>query len=367
MVGTKIAHYEITGHLGSGGMGVVYQATDTKLGRGVAIKVLPEAFANDNERVSRFEREARVLAALNHQNIASIYGFERESGVSLLVMELVPGETLADRIKRGPIPVKEALEIARQIAEALEAAHDKGIVHRDLKPANVKLTPEGKVKVLDFGLAKAYEAEPNHADLSNSPTMASIGGTQAGVIVGTAAYMSPEQAKGRAVDRRTDIFAFGCVLYEMITGRRAFDGDDVTDVLGAVLRLEPDWTQLSAAVPTSVRRMLRLCLEKNPRNRRSDSTDLRLDIEQILKEPESPATVPAAPARKSRFPWLVATGFMFIAIALAGALSWSRSENSSEIISFGVLSPEKSQYERTPLIWRLSREDSQQPISTLTR
>src|ERR1041384_4373757 len=213
MIGTKLAHYEIPSHLGSGGMGDVYQATDTKLGRSVAIKFLPEAFSHDTERVARFQREARVLALLNHSNIAGIYGVEEIDTRHFLVMELVPGETLADRIKRGAIPIGEALPIAKQIAEALEEAHEKGIIHRDLKPANIKLTPDGKVKVLDFGLAKAYEREQTNAALSNSPTI-SIAATNAEVILGTAAYMSPQQARGRPVDKRTDIFAFGCVLYE---------------------------------------------------------------------------------------------------------------------------------------------------------
>src|SRR6186713_231808 len=212
MIGTKLAHYEITSHLGTGGMGEVYEASDSKLGRSVAIKLLPEAFTHDPDRAARFEREARVLASLNHPNIAAIYGVEESAGRKYLVMELVPGETLAERIKAGAIPVDDALSIAKQILEALEAAHEKGIIHRDLKPANVKVTPEGKVKVLDFGLAKAYETEATNASLSNSPTL-SLAATQQGMILGTAAYMSPEQAKGRAVDKRTDIFAFGCLLF----------------------------------------------------------------------------------------------------------------------------------------------------------
>src|SRR5262245_20613633 len=220
MIGTKLAHYEITNHLGSGGMGDVYQATDTKLGRSVAIKLLPEAFSHDTERVSRFQREARMLASLNHSNIAAIHGLEEIGSRHFLVMELVPGETLADRIKRGAIPIEEALATAKQIAEALEEAHEKGIIHRDLKPANIKLTQDGKVKVLDFGLAKAYEREQTNAALSNSPTI-SMAATNAGMILGTAAYMSPEQARGKQVDRRMDIWAFGCVLYEMLTSKQA--------------------------------------------------------------------------------------------------------------------------------------------------
>src|SRR5436190_3164723 len=284
MIGTKLAHYEITGHLGTGGMGDVYQATDSKLGRSVAIKLLPEAFTHDAQRAARFEREARVLASLNHSNIAAIHGLEESGERKFLVMELVQGETLEERIAQGPIQVSEALTIAKQIAEALEAAHEKGIIHRDLKPANVKITPDGKIKVLDFGLAKAFEGEASNAQLSHSPTL-SIAATNAGLILGTAAYMSPEQARGRPVDRCTDIFAFGCVLYEMLAGQAAFEGEDVAEILGAVLKTEPDWTQLPADISPSVRKLLGLCIEKNPRNRRSDAADLRIDIEQALKEP----------------------------------------------------------------------------------
>jgi eukaryotic-like serine/threonine-protein kinase len=300
-------------------MGVVFQARDLQLGRNVAIKVLPEAFARDTERVARFEREARVLASLNHSNIASTYGFEKHNSQHILIMELVEGETLSERIKRGPVPIDEALGIAKQIAEALEAAHEKGIVHRDLKPANVIVSSEGKAKVLDFGLAKAYESDPASAELSNSPTMASLGGTRVGMIIGTAAYMAPEQAKGRSADKRADIFAFGCVLYEMITGHRAFDGDDVSDILGAVLRIDPDWSRIPGNVPPAVRRLLRLCLEKNVRNRRSDATDVRLDIEQIISEPKQPAAVATVTpaARSLKLPWGVAIGACLAAAALA--------------------------------------------------
>src|SRR5215813_3124035 len=222
MIGTKVAHYEITSHLGSGGMGDVYQATDTKLGRNVAIKFLPEAFSHDTERVARFQREARVLASLNHSNIAAIHGLEEIDSRHFLVMELVSGETLADRIKRGGIPIEEAIPIARQIADALEAAHEQGIIHRDLKPANVKITPDGTVKVLDFGLAKMGGTPTVPGD--ESPTL-TVGQTEAGVILGTASYMSPEQAKGKAVDQRADIYAFGAVLYEMLVGKRLHRGE----------------------------------------------------------------------------------------------------------------------------------------------
>jgi serine/threonine protein kinase len=232
-------------------MGEVYKADDSKLRRDVAIKVLPECFAQDADRLVRFRREAQLLASLNRPNIASIYNIVDSNGTTYLVMELVPGENLADQIKRdGGVPVEEALVIAKQIAEALEAAHEKGIIHRDLKPANVKLTPAGKVKVLDFGLAKAFAADPCTVDISNSPTL-SMAATMQEVILGTAVYMSPEQANGKAVDKRTDIFAFGAALYELLTGKQAFHGEDVTDILGAVLRMEPDWSRLRAAVPQS--------------------------------------------------------------------------------------------------------------------
>src|ERR1700691_2956032 len=238
--GARLGPYEILSAIGAGGMGEVYRAHDSKLGRDVAIKVLPAIFVNDPERLSRFQREARMLAALNHPNIATIYGLEQSNGISCLVMELVPGETLAQRVKAGPIPVEEALKIAVQIAEALEAAHEKQIIHRDLKPANVKVTPEGKVKVLDFGLAKAFEGDPSSVDMGNSPTL-SQAATMQGVILGTAAYMSPEQARGRAVDKRTDIWAFGCVLYELLTGKQAFHGEDTTEILASVTNPEPNW------------------------------------------------------------------------------------------------------------------------------
>jgi len=287
MIGTKLVHYEITAHLGSGGMGDVYQATDSTLGRCVAIKLLPEAFASDSDRVVRFEREARVLASLNDPKIAAIYGLESSGGRMFLVMEFVPGETLAERIHKGPIPLEEALGIAKQIAEALEAAHREGVVHRDLKPANVKITPDGRVKVLDFGLAKAYQRETaGAADLANSPTLMSAASIP-GIILGTAAYMSPEQAKGKTVDSRTDIFAFGCVLYEMLASKRVFGGEDVSEILANVLAREPDWTKLPADLPQEVRRLLRLCLEKNASSRKQTAADLRVDIEQALKEPSA--------------------------------------------------------------------------------
>src|SRR5215510_8719250 len=282
MIGNKLAHYEITSHLGTGGMGDVYQATDTKLGRSVAIKFLPEAFSHDTERVARFQREARVLASLNHSNIAAIHGLEEIDKRHFLVMELVPGETLADRIKRGVIPLAEAIPIARQIADALEAAHEQGIIHRDLKPANVKVREDGTVKVLDFGLAKAIEPAGTTPSASQSPTITSPAMTQAGIILGTAAYMSPEQAKGKPVDRRADIFAFGCVLYEMLTGKRAFEGEDVSDTLAAVLRAEPDWSALPEDVPPGLRALIQRCVAKDRTKRVAEISAAKL----VLSEPD---------------------------------------------------------------------------------
>ena len=268
MIGTTLAHYEILASIGRGGMGEVWKARDTKLGRDVAIKALPAEFATDLERIARLEREAKLLASLNHPNIAAIYGLEHVDATRFLVLELIDGDTLADIAARGPLPDEEALRLSRQIADALEAAHDKGIVHRDLKPANVKVTPDGKVKVLDFGLAKALAADDSRIDLSQSPTM-SLGATRQGVVLGTAAYMAPEQARGRVVDRRADIWAFGCVLYELLAGSPPFKGEDVSEILAAVLKEQPDWNR----VPARTRRLLRKCLEKDPKHRLRDIAD----------------------------------------------------------------------------------------------
>jgi eukaryotic-like serine/threonine-protein kinase len=284
--GIKLGCYEFLAQIGAGGMGEVYKARDTKLGRDVAIKVLPEAFAHDPERLSRFQREAKVLAALNHPNIATIFGLEQSGGTNYLVMELVSGETLADRIKRdGAFPIDEALAIAKQIAEALEAAHEKGIIHRDLKPANVKVTQEGKVKVLDFGLAKAFEGDAASEDVSNSPTL-SMAATMQGVILGTAAYMSPEQARGKRVDKRADIWAFGVVLYELLTAKRLFEGEDAGHTVAAVIMQNPD---LSAA-PAQVLPLLKRCLEKNPKKRLRDIRDLEL---LLAEDPAASAALPS--------------------------------------------------------------------------
>ncbi len=284
MIGSKLGHYEITAKLGEGGMGQVYRARDTNLRRDVALKFLPAEFVRDAERIARFEREARALAALQHPNIASVYGFEEKDAQRFLIMELVEGEDLAARIARGPLSQEDALSIAVQIARGLEAAHEQGIVHRDLKPANVRVTSEGVAKILDFGLAKALAPDPadESQHLSHSPTVTSAG-TRAGVILGTAAYMSPEQARGHAVDRRADIWAFGCVLYEMLVGRAPFHGDTVTDLLAEIVKSEPDLDALPPETPASVRRLVRRCLDKDPSRRLRDVGEARL----VLEEPEA--------------------------------------------------------------------------------
>jgi TolB-like protein len=285
--GTKLGSYEVLSQIGAGGMGEVYQAHDTKLGRDVAIKVLPEVFAHDPERLSRFQREAKMLAALNHPNIATIFGLEHSDGVQYLVMELVSGETLQERVKReGAVPIEEALTIAKQIAEALEAAHEKGIIHRDLKPANVKVTPEGKVKVLDFGLAKAFAGDATSEDIGNSPTL-SMAATMQGVILGTAAYMSPEQARGKSVDKRTDIWAFGVVLCELLTARQIFRGETFSDTIAAILEREPDWKALPPATPPKIRDLLQRCLQKDAQRRLRDLGDARIEIEEALASKEA--------------------------------------------------------------------------------
>jgi serine/threonine protein kinase len=317
MIERRLGHYEITAHLGSGGMGDVYQATDTKLGRSVALKFLPEVFAHDAGRVARFAREAKALASLNHPHIAAIHGLEESNGRSFLVMELVPGQTLDDRIDHRPLPLAEALAIARQIAEALEAAHEKGIVHRDLKPANVKITPDGRAKVLDFGLAKLATPDGDgETRVANSPTL-TMPATAAGVILGTAAYMAPEQARGRQVDQRADIFAFGCVLYEMLTGRPAFEGDNVPDILARVLERDPDWSRVPPTVPASIHHLLRLCLEKDSRKRRQAAGDVRIDLEQALAEPAT-VGVSAPPRGRSRrrLLWIASAAVVIATLAI---------------------------------------------------
>ena len=297
MIGKTLGHFEIASLLGRGGMGEVYQAKDRKLGRDVAIKVLPEEFARDADRVARFQREAKLLASLNHPNIAAIHGLEESGGTNFLVLELVEGETLQQRLEAsGQIPeqIEEILKLALQIAEALEAAHEKGVIHRDLKPANIKVTPEGKVKVLDFGLAKAFAGEQADLNLSNSPTLSNAA-TQQGVILGTAAYMSPEQARGKTVDKRADIWAFGCVLFEMLTGRAAFSGEDVTDILAAVIRARTGVEQLPANLHRRMREVLERCLEKGCQETDiSDIADARVDIQKVLADPSGVLVQPVA-------------------------------------------------------------------------
>jgi serine/threonine protein kinase/Tol biopolymer transport system component len=321
--GTKLGRYEIRSKVGAGGMGEVYLAHDTKLGREVAVKVIPDGFAKDAERLARFEREARLLASLHHPHIAAIHGLEEADAKQFLVLEFVSGVTLADRIAHGPIPLEEAMGIAAQIAQALEAAHDKGIIHRDLKPSNIKITDDDQVKVLDFGLAKALQEEIPDTDLFESPTVIHTG-TKAGVIVGTAAYMSPEQAKGKRVDKRTDIWAFGCVLYEMLTGKQPFTGETATDILASILRSEPDWSLLPAATPGQIRQLLKHCLQKDPRNRLRDIGDAHIEI---IDARDSEESIPSLAATLKRNDWrralLFGLGGLLIGVLVATLTLWA--------------------------------------------
>jgi Tol biopolymer transport system component len=343
--GTKLGSYEVIAPIGAGGMGDVYRARDTKLGRDVAIKVLPANFVNDPERLSRFQREARMLAALNHANIATIYGLEQSGGVTCLVMELVSGETLAERVKAGPLGIEEALKIAAQIAEALEAAHEKNIIHRDLKPANVKVTPEGKVKVLDFGLAKAFAGDAASDDPSNSPTL-SAAATMQGMILGTAAYMSPEQARGKACDKRTDIWAFGCVLYELLTGRQAFQGETTTEILAAVLRGEPDWQALAASTPAKIRDLLGRCLQRDLRRRLHDAADARIEIEEALATPATAEPTAAVKGLRAlgRQGLILSVGTLLLVAAIASLVTWNlRPSPSPQPVSRTVITLPRGQ------------------------
>ncbi|HKQ50622.1 MAG TPA: protein kinase [Phycisphaerae bacterium] len=353
VTGTKLGPYEVLAPLGAGGMGEVYRAKDTRLERDVAIKVLPEALATDKERLLRFEREARTLATLSHPNIAAIYGFEEQDGQRLLVMELADGETLAERLGRGPLPIEEALDTARKIAEALEAAHEKGIVHRDLKPANVKLAPDGSVKVLDFGLAKALlgdgSSAPSHSptELAHSPTLTGEF-TRPGVILGTAGYMSPEQARGRSVDKRTDIWAFGCVLFECLSGARLFAGETATDSIGALLHKEPEWALLPPSTPPTIQLLLRRCLAKDRNKRLRDIGDARIELENVLADPTSSmlrlgdAALSAAVASGRRrawrrgLPWALCT----VLIAALGALWFTTRPKTPPVMRYSLAIPE---------------------------
>jgi len=317
--GTHLGPYEITALIGAGGMGEVYRAEDSTLKRHVAIKVLPAHLLDDPERLARFEREAQVLASLNHPNIAAVYGLEESEGHRCLVMELVEGEDLAQRLQRGPVPPDDVVSIARQVAEALEAAHESGVIHRDLKPANIKLRPDGRIKVLDFGLAKAVEGDPTGSipSLSSSPTLTGMM-TGANVILGTAAYMSPEQARGQVVDKRSDIWAFGCVLFELLGGKQAFQGDTISDTLASVLKSEPDWSTLPTSIPANLRRLMERCLVKDPRQRLRDIGEARIQLEAGGADPE-PAGVPVSPSR--RIPtW--AAGLLALAVVVAAGAGW---------------------------------------------
>ena len=332
-VGTKLGTYTIQAAIGTGGMGEVYRAKDTKLGREVAIKVLHEALRQDAERLARFEREARVLASLNHPGIATLYGLETEGSIMYLVMELVHGETLQERLARGPLTVEEAIAVFHQIAEALEAAHAAGVVHRDLKPANIKITPEGRVKILDFGLAKAFAADEPVSDLSSSPTL-TRGATAVGVIMGTASYMSPEQARGKKADKRADIWAFGCVLFEAISGKKAFDGESVTDVLANVIHKDVPWEALPAETPWRVRDVLRRCLVKDAVQRFHDVADARIEL--LADEPAS-STQTTAP--KSRLLVLGLLMGLSVAVAVAAFFLWKETTPGGDVQAFVITPP----------------------------
>jgi len=348
LVGQRLGPYEIGSLLGSGGMGEVYRARDTKLGRDVAIKILPASLTADADRRARFEREARTLAALNHPHIGAIYGFEDRDGVHALVLELVEGQTLAERLARSehralrPIPIGDALAIARQIADALDAAHEKGIVHRDLKPANIILLADGRVKVVDFGLAKrgADDAAPNATE---SPTIAAAA-THGGMVLGTAPYMSPEQARGQAVDKRTDIWAFGCVLYELLTGRQAFAGETVSDTIAAILDREPDWPQLPASTPSVIRRLLQRCLEKDPKRRLRDIGDARFDIDDATEQPTTSRAAIASTRDATRrvLRWML-PALVAIGVAAALALRFAPSAPLRDVTRFTVPMPQTLQ------------------------
>jgi serine/threonine-protein kinase len=383
--GTRLGPYEVIGAIGAGGMGEVYRATDTNLKRQVAIKVLPEALATDPERLARFQREAEVLAALNHPNIATIHGIEKSDGLTALVMELVEGPTLAEildgsaaaldsgrspavsrelGVKSRALSVSDALAIARQIADALEAAHDRGIVHRDLKPANIKVRDDGTVKVLDFGLAKAFAPDAmsgGSVSVSMSPTLTSPAMTQLGIILGTAAYMSPEQAKGRSVDKRADIWAFGAVLYEMVTGRRAFGGDDISDTLAAVLRAPVELDALPSDIPPRVRQVVTACLQRDPRQRLHDIGDVRLALDGAFDTPPSADPVAPPPQRAPRFwqrPVPMAIGALGLAVA-AAAVAWTvqPSPASRDVVRFDVVVPSGLSFRQTGrTVMALSRD-----------
>ena len=338
--GTALGPYSVTAKIGEGGMGEVYRARDTKLDRDVALKVLPQAFTDDPDRLARFEREAKVLASLNHPNIGHIYGLEEADGQKALVLELVEGPTLADRIKQGPIPVDEALPIAKQIAEALEAAHEQGVIHRDLKPANVKVKDDGTVKVLDFGLAKAFQPDTSDVSASMSPTISlTAAATQMGMVIGTAAYMAPEQASGKVVDKRADVWAFGVVLYEMLTGTRPFVGDDVSKTLAHVIAIDPDWGTLPDNLPPVLGSFLRGCLEKNPKKRVGDIRDVRLAMEGVFEPTAPPIGAAAAHLQvwQRPFPMLLA---VLVLLGASATVGWhARPTSPGPVVRFEIVPP----------------------------
>ena len=376
-IGSRLGHYDVTALIGEGGMGQVYQATDTQLNRQVALKILPEAFATDPDRLARFQREAQVLASLNHPGIAAIYGIEEAEGTRALVLELVEGPTLADRIARGPIPLDEALPIAKQIAEALEAAHEQGVIHRDLKPANVKVKDDGTVKVLDFGLAKAFQPDASDPSLSQSPTISlTAAATQMGMVIGTAAYMAPEQAKGKPIDKRADVWAFGAVLYEMLAGKKPFTGDDVSETLARVIDREPDWDALPVDVPPVLGSFLRRCLTKNPKQRVHDIADLRLAMEGAFETTASALAGPSAvpqPRLWQRPAW---AGLIALAVAALSSLTvWTVTRPAPQpqpLARFTIPLADESRLPRNPgpalalspdgqrLVYAGVHEDSQQ-------
>jgi eukaryotic-like serine/threonine-protein kinase len=360
--GAKLGPYEIQSPLGAGGMGEVYRARDAKLARDVALKVLPAAFSADTQRMGRFEREAQVLASMNHPNIAGIYGLEESGALRALVMELVEGNTLAERLNAGRVPLDEALSIAKQIAEALEYAHERGIIHRDLKPANIKITPDGQVKVLDFGLAKALDPTLSgsassgsggiyDSPLQNSPTLTALA-TQAGMILGTAAYMSPEQARGKSVDRRADIWAFGCVLFEMFSGKRIFAGETVSDTLAAVIMKDPEWDALPETLPAPIQKLIRRCLTKDPKQRLRDIGEARIAIEDALagvgadprvRPPEGAGIAAPLPPQRRLLPWGVAAVAVLTAVALA-IVHFGKPSTPQHAIRSTIMPPENSTF-----------------------
>jgi Tol biopolymer transport system component len=343
--GSKIGSYEVVSSLGAGGMGEVYRARDGRLGRQVALKILPEAFARDPDRMARFEREARVLASLNHTHIATIFGVEDSGASRALVMELVEGPTLADRLRSGPIPIAEALPIAREICDALEYAHEHGVIHRDLKPANIKFTSDDSTKVLDFGLAKAIEGDPASIDIATSPTMSRMA-TMAGILLGTAAYMSPEQAKAKSVDRRADIWAFGCVLYEMLSGKMAFHGETVTDTLAAVIKEEPDWSLLPANTPVRVRVLLQRCLQKDPKQRLQAIGDARIALDEVLSGAPDPIAGAAASTTSNPMRMWLGWGLAAVAILMAAIFAFLQFHKApvppAPLVQFEIAMPEKA-------------------------